>query len=344
MFLMDGAVSSLISNKINDLLYSDEKIKAHPDKKFTAQLPFSARTNQMLAAEISSNARSLKNKINSINKNGNMQKYQEELLRKYEAKSLQVKWTGNLNIDSRFVSIEKSKTNHFTYWANFKFPETERIVVPLTLTRHMRNLLDRGYTLKTNTLKLCRDGSVTLIFSAPEQALKKSGEVVGVDIGRNKAFVCSNGSVSNPSIKEQLNSLKNKKHGSKNKRKAVLRMKQCIDKSVKDDMKWADLRAIVLENLTGMKVGFRRGNVNHHWTYAYIQNRIRLRGEELDVQVSSVHPAGTSQSCAKCGYRHKNNRKNEKFLCTSCGHEDDADYNASLNIRNRWLNSTNDKK
>lgn len=48
-----------------------------------------------------------------------------------------------------------------------------------------------------------------------------------------------------------------------------------------------------------------------------------------------VNPAYTSQSCPICYYTSKENRKYENFKCKCCGHTDDADHNASINIENR---------
>ena len=46
-----------------------------------------------------------------------------------------------------------------------------------------------------------------------------------------------------------------------------------------------------------------------------------------------VDPAYTSQACNKCGNVDKNNRKTQSvFICTACGHRDNADVNAALNI------------
>ena len=41
----------------------------------------------------------------------------------------------------------------------------------------------------------------------------------------------------------------------------------------------------------------------------------------------------TSQRCNNCGYIDKESRKSQsEFECTSCGHEESADYNAAKNI------------
>ena len=50
------------------------------------------------------------------------------------------------------------------------------------------------------------------------------------------------------------------------------------------------------------------------------------------MEVRKVHPAYTSQTCHQCGHVDKDNRKQTDFKCTACGHADDADVNAALNI------------
>lgn len=53
-----------------------------------------------------------------------------------------------------------------------------------------------------------------------------------------------------------------------------------------------------------------------------------------------VVPDFTSQVCPVCGNLDADNRKDKAFKCTCCGHEDDADHNASVNIKER----ANDKE
>ena len=55
-----------------------------------------------------------------------------------------------------------------------------------------------------------------------------------------------------------------------------------------------------------------------------------------------VNPKFTSTRCSECLYNDKNNRKVKKFKCLNCGHEEDADKNASKNI-NREGRSRRDR-
>ena len=43
-----------------------------------------------------------------------------------------------------------------------------------------------------------------------------------------------------------------------------------------------------------------------------------------------VEPDYSSQTCPVCGHIGKESRNGKYFHCTHCGHEDDADHNASV--------------
>jgi transposase len=47
------------------------------------------------------------------------------------------------------------------------------------------------------------------------------------------------------------------------------------------------------------------------------------------------NPAYTSQTCPKCGFRSKKNRKNDDFHCLSCGFKEHADVVGAINTKNQ---------
>ncbi len=52
----------------------------------------------------------------------------------------------------------------------------------------------------------------------------------------------------------------------------------------------------------------------------------------------AVDPRHTSQTCAACGVVDARSRRTQAaFMCVSCGHADNADINASREIRRRGL-------
>lgn len=53
--------------------------------------------------------------------------------------------------------------------------------------------------------------------------------------------------------------------------------------------------------------------------------------------VFKVNPRHTSQTCSHCGYIDADSRDGEKFICTNCGHVDDANLQAARNIKSKTV-------
>jgi putative transposase len=81
------------------------------------------------------------------------------------------------------------------------------------------------------------------------------------------------------------------------------------------------------------KAGLNRSISNQAWA----QFRTRLTDKATHAtspcEVVAVNPANTSRRCSVCSYTAKENRKSQAvFSCQSCGHTENADVNAALNI------------
>ena len=74
------------------------------------------------------------------------------------------------------------------------------------------------------------------------------------------------------------------------------------------------------------------------WNQNLLVERIRNKCELNRVELQFISPFYTSQQCSRCGEIHRESRKGELYQCVNCGYEIDADYNASLNIVNKFLN------
>ena len=67
-----------------------------------------------------------------------------------------------------------------------------------------------------------------------------------------------------------------------------------------------------------------------------IKHVIKRLANKRDIAVSWVNPKYTSQQCPICGHINKNNRiTQEIFCCEKCFHNNNADINAAINIKNR---------
>ena len=79
------------------------------------------------------------------------------------------------------------------------------------------------------------------------------------------------------------------------------------------------------------KSGLNRSILDQGWyTFQnYLCYKLDWRGGKLIL----VNPKNTSLKCRICGYIAKENRKNQTdFQCIQCGHTENADLNASINI------------
>ncbi len=69
-----------------------------------------------------------------------------------------------------------------------------------------------------------------------------------------------------------------------------------------------------------------------------VKNALIRLGEKLGIRVHVSQSSYSSQQCPKCGCIDRKNRlTQEKFKCISCGHIDNADHNASINLKLRLL-------
>jgi putative transposase len=67
-----------------------------------------------------------------------------------------------------------------------------------------------------------------------------------------------------------------------------------------------------------------------------IKTWLNQQAEKRGIRVHITKPHYSSQQCSNCGNIDKNNRQNqEDFVCTECGFKINADFNSSINLKNR---------
>ena len=99
-------------------------------------------------------------------------------------------------------------------------------------------------------------------------------------------------------------------------------------------------RRIVVEDLTNIRdsslsKGKDLRSKIHRWPYAQALFFLTYKAAAVGISVEKVDPRNTSRGCSACGYVSASNRKGLRFCCQKCGHKDDADRQASKNIRLR---------
>lgn len=236
------------------------------------------------------------------------------------------------NLDSRFVTIEPFN-GHFEMCLKFA-SGVPKLVIPFNWTKHTNKFRDGGWEL-AKSIRLGYDKKglfVDLIFEKDPPALREEGETIGIDSGFNTMLVTSDGQFIGEGLKEII------KKGGKRRKTWHHYVKTEVNRHLKD-LNLDDIKLISLENLKNVKKG-RRGkfsrNVNRllsFWLYAMVNERLTQFCEEQGIRIDRKNPWKTSQRCSVCGNIDRRNRKGEKFLCLECGHETNADYNASKNLK-----------
>lgn len=158
-----------------------------------------------------------------------------------------------------------------------------------------------------------------------------------------------------------------KKKGSKNRSKAgkrVAKLHQSIRRK-RDDYQWkvahqftnlADANGIEDLNVSGMMKRCRpkqdgsgtftkngqsaKSQLNKAISDASwhgLDQKIKHQSKKKGKLCIPVEPRFTSQECPKCHHIDASNRDGEKFICTNCGHVDDADNNAGTNIAQKAI-------
>ena len=84
------------------------------------------------------------------------------------------------------------------------------------------------------------------------------------------------------------------------------------------------------------KSGLNRSILRQGW--AEIISMLAYKARRAGLRLTSVWPARSSQTCSRCNRVDPKSRKTQaEFECTGCGHQDNADVNASRIIAQRGL-------
>ena len=108
-----------------------------------------------------------------------------------------------------------------------------------------------------------------------------------------------------------------------------------INKMIEEE----DLREVIREDLNWVSkkknVSKKQQNRFSTWTKGTLLERLSIKLAENGIKETVVNPAYTSQVCCRCN--HLGERNGKEFKCSNCNFKIDADFNASINIKNRKL-------
>jgi IS605 OrfB family transposase len=193
---------------------------------------------------------------------------------------------------------------------------------------------------------------------------KTEGCIIGVDFGVKRLMVATNSANSRTfffkggELNHRRTCIRNTRAqiqsvGSRSSRRLLQRMRHneaavtghLLHVASKALVKYAvdnGARRIVLEDLTNIRDSSLRTRKDHRakinrWPFAQGQFKITYKAQNVGIAVEKVDPRNTSRGCSACGYVSPSNRHGLRFHCKKCGHQEDADRNASVNIRLRSI-------
>ena len=189
-----------------------------------------------------------------------------------------------------------------------------------------------------------------------------NGNTIGIDVGIKEFYTDSNGTtVSNPKylektakklVREQRR-LSRKQTGSKNRNKQRVRVAKVHEKvtNQRNDFLQKTSTMLVRENQTICIEDLNvKGMIRNHklarsiasvsWSkfFEMLQYKATWYGNEV-IKVPTMYPS--SQTCSECGYQNPlvRNLSVRNWVCPVCHAKHDRDYNASINILRRGLQS-----
>jgi putative transposase len=269
---------------------------------------------------------------------------------------------------SNRVSIRYDQRSFWVKWETFTCSVATvngRVALPFTVPAHLTQYVGS----QVCSADLCsRQGRFTLhiVVSLPEPVVAPTPEVIGVDLGLNRPAVTSTRRfLGEKRWKEQDRRLfrlrrKLQAKGTRSARRHLKKLSKKQFRLHRDHDHVLSKRIVqntppgstlVLENLTTIRETSQMGRGNqkkhvdnkrrlHSWSFAQLFSFVEYKAQARGIRVVRVDPRHTSQTCSRCGYQHRANRRSPSlFLCRQCGYQLHADLNAAYNIREKYLAS-----
>lgn len=255
---------------------------------------------------------------------------------------------GSIAYDDRIISFKKNDI--VSIWT-----VKGRLTIPYVMGEHQRKLFQFR---KGEVGLMYRKGIFYLnaVCDIPEEKEFEPKDILGVDFGIVEIISDSDGeSFSGKQIETVRQTFSHRRRNLQKKqtKSAKRKLKQLsgkqsryqkgvnhqISKSIVEKAKRTE-RAISLEDLTNIRERVRVRKSQRHrlnnWAFADLRLKIEYKARLSGVRVIAVNPKNTSRQCSSCLHISKSNRKSQsEFKCQKCGFTANADFNASLNLKER---------
>jgi putative transposase len=264
-----------------------------------------------------------------------------------------------LSLNANVASVEKAKNSSFDYWIKLStLNKSHPIYLPIKTYDYFES---KTGILKKQIQIIVREnkieyGFVKDIKFEPLKSIR--GKTIGLDIGVVTPLNTSTGNQYGLGLYEKLKRFDKSiteliqmrmKNGFNKKSPRLCKLydktrnllKNEIGRISNEFLKNEKPEEIILENndkitedLKNFSAGMRRLIKNSGITR--LRDTLIKKGAKNKIKIIKINQAYTSQECPLCHCVSKKNRKSQKiFKCIRCGYTRNADYVASINIRNR---------
>jgi putative transposase len=224
-----------------------------------------------------------------------------------------------------------------------------RVTGRLRMSARMRKQLCQGELGSAELVYRKGNFYLHISITIPAPEVKQSQSSLGVDLGFNRVAVTSDNKFHTArNIRHKKACYKRTRrslqaNGGKSAKRALARVSgrerrfvadtnHCVSKQIVADAR-ANNQRIVLEDLGGIRETGKAKCV-HEWSFAELQWMIRYKAASAGVEVVTVSPRYTSQTCSRC--LHLGIRPSQsKFECRDCGYQINADLNGAKSIAAR---------
>ena len=272
------------------------------------------------------------------------------------------------------VDYNKNYNSEINAFVSLSFPTRKSMDIPVKFSKGYHGSM-KDYASKSNDYEyvLCFDErrkqvKVNIVKSGIRYipTVTDNDKIVSIDVNvKHNLFSLSDDTTYDYDrqlvsdycrLKRHIDSLKSKDEnyevGKRKQRKLdtlrnkILKANQQLISGMCRELMLGGVRHIVMENLDN---GFGKSYVKDETLdginfndivkflgISSLKQEVEHISRNYDIAVSTVHSSYTSKMCPICGCIDDGNRiTQEDFCCVECGHEDNADHNATINIKNR---------
>ena len=262
-----------------------------------------------------------------------------------------------LQLDSKVAIVEDKKENKailFDYWIKLStLIKGKPIYLPLKSNDYFESIKGKLKNFCQINIDKSNNIAITLLKDVEKREYKAKTDKIALDLGLSNLFATNKGDLFGRRfidyllrVDEKITTLQSRLQKNRLKPNQSKRYKRLIEKTrnyLKNEInrvinrivKLHAPKEIIIERLDfqSPKLSKRLNRVLQRFGKSIIKQKLESLKEEFGINIIEVNPSYTSQTCSKCGYVDRRNRKSQAvFICGFCGSKQNSDVNAAKNL------------